>query len=86
MKKINLIKLYSDSMAERIAAMRAKATIFVETDAIPLRISAAKNCDFALSVHVPDGLAIECVAELIAEQVEYKTVTKEGRCLKYFWG
>ena len=86
MKKINLIKLYSDSMAERIAAMRAKAVVFVENDAIPLLISAAKNCDFTLTIHVPTGLAVEHVAELIAEQVEYKTVTKEGRCLKYFWG
>lgn len=86
MEKINLSNLYKEAVAARIAAMKAKAKTFVETEAIPALVAAAKNCDFSLNLHVPTGIMVEDVAELIAEQIEYKTVTKEGRYLKYYWG
>lgn len=86
MGKINLNGLYNDAVNAKIAALRAKAEDFVEKEAIPSLVDAAKNGEFSYIVQVPSGLLVENVMEIIAEQVEYKNLTRDCRRLKYFWG
>jgi hypothetical protein len=86
MEKINLNGLYKDAVNARIAALREKAEIFVEKEAIPALVDAAKNGDFSHTIQVPSGLVVENVIEIIAEQVEYKNLTRDCRRLNYFWG
>lgn len=86
MEKINLNGLYKDAVNARIAALREKAEIFVEKEAIPTLVEAAKNGDFSQIIQVPSGLLVENVVEIIAERVEYKNLTQDCRRLKYFWG
>lgn len=86
MEKINLNGLYKEALDARIAALREKAEIFVEKEAVPALVEAAKNGDFSQTIQVPSGLVVENVVEIIAERVEYKNLTRDCRRLKYFWG
>ena len=86
MGKINLIDLYDDAVNARIAALREKTENFVEKEAIPALVEAAKNGEFSQTIQVPPGLVVEDVMEMIIERVEYKKLTRSYRHLKYFWG
>lgn len=86
MEKINLNSLYNNAHDARIAALRAKAEIFVEKEAVPALVDAAKDGEFSQIIYVPSGLIMENVIEMIAERVEYKNLTRDCRRLKYFWG
>lgn len=85
MEKINLFELCDEARKARVAAARAKALTFVEEEIIPAMIEAAKNMEFSLIVHVPSGLLVDDVMELISERVEYKTVNRDSRNLRYVW-
>jgi hypothetical protein len=86
MEKIKLFEMYDETRKARIAAAREKAKDFVENEAIPAMIDAAKNMECSLTIQVPTGLIVENVIEIIAERVEYKNLTRDCRRLKYFWG
>lgn len=86
MEKIKLFELYNEAREARVAAARANALTFVEKEAIPAMIEAAKNMEISLTIHVPSGLLVEYVTELISEKVEYKTLIRDCRNLKYTWG
>lgn len=86
MEKINLNVLYNNAHDARIAALRAKAETFVEKEAIPVLVNAAKDGEFSQVIRVPSDLIVENVIEMISERVEYKTLTRDCHRLKYFWG
>ena len=85
MKKINLFELCEETRKARAAAAKARALTFVEDEVIPAMVEAAKNMEFSMVVHVPSGLLIEDVVELISERVEYKTLNRDTRNLRYVW-
>lgn len=85
MEKINLFELYEETRKARVAAAKERALTFVENEVIPAMVEAAKNMEFSMVIHVPSGLLVDDVMELISERVEYKTLNRDCRNLRYVW-